>query len=160
MSREIERKWLLDGLPPGIEKLTGERIEQGYLAIEPDGAEVRVRRRAGRSSLTVKSAGDLERTETEIALTDAQFDNLWPATEGSRITKVRYRWLLRARDRVAELDVFEGDLEGLLTAEVEFSSVEESKNFRPMMRFGREVTRDARYKNRRLAREGLPEPRT
>ena len=49
---EIERKFLPTRLPDGLPE--GERIEQGYLAIAPDGVEVRVRRRAG-----VRGAGQL-----------------------------------------------------------------------------------------------------
>lgn len=161
MSPETERKWLLDGSPEAIRRVPGERIEQGYLAVEPEGAEVRLRRRAGRSTLTVERSGDLERCETEIALTNAQFENLWPATEGARLVKTRYRWLLPRRpgrdDAVAEVDVYAGDLEGLVLAQVEFPSVKASGYFRPPKAFGREVTRDPRYENRRLAREGRPE---
>ena len=58
-------------------------------------------------------------------------------------------------DRVIELDLFEGSLEGLIIAEVEFPTVKASRSFAPPAWFGREVTRDARYKNRNLALDGL-----
>ena len=44
---EIERKFLVAELPAELAEHPGQRIEQGYLAIAPDGVEVRVRRRAG-----------------------------------------------------------------------------------------------------------------
>ncbi len=42
MSYEIERKFLLSGLPAGLEANPARRIEQGYLAVED--VEVRLRR--------------------------------------------------------------------------------------------------------------------
>ena len=43
---EIERKFLLDVLPPQVADATATRIIQGYLAVTDD-VEVRVRERAG-----------------------------------------------------------------------------------------------------------------
>ena len=51
---EVERKWLAESRPAEADWRTGTRIEQGYLTSERDGPEVRIRRRAGRCSLTVK----------------------------------------------------------------------------------------------------------
>jgi CYTH domain-containing protein len=57
----------------------------------------------------------------------------------------------------AEVDVYEGALAGLITAEVEFSSEEASSAFAPPGWLGREVTGDKRYANRALAVDGLPQ---
>ncbi len=57
---------------------------------------------------------------------------------------------------VVELDVFAGDLDGLVMAEVEFTSTEEMTAFVPPVWFGREVTDDGRYTNASLALHGLP----
>ena len=77
---EIERKFLLDALPDGLDTVRADRIEQGYLAIGADGVEVRVRRRAGTSTLTVKSAPGELRVEEEIPIDDRRFASLWPLT--------------------------------------------------------------------------------
>ena len=42
---EIERKFLLAARPDGLDAHESSRLEQGYLAIDPAGAEVRVRRK-------------------------------------------------------------------------------------------------------------------
>ena len=68
----------------------GEPIEQGYLAIAPDGVEVRIRRRAGRSTLTVKSGPAHVRVEEELEIDDRRFEALWALTEGRRIAKTRH----------------------------------------------------------------------
>ena len=50
-----------------------------------------------------------------------------------------------------ELDVYEGSLAGLVVAEVEFETTEESQRFSPPDWFGKEVTEDKYYKNSHLA---------
>jgi CYTH domain-containing protein len=106
--------------------------------------------------LTVKSGGSLARVEEEVALDDGAFDRLWPLTEGRRVEKVRY--LVPAEmGLIIELDIYDGDLDGLMVAEVEFDSEADAEAFTPPGWFGREVTSDARFKNQRLAVDGLPE---
>jgi CYTH domain-containing protein len=150
---EIERKWLLDALPPG--EHPARRIEQGYLAVDADGAEVRVRRADDTTTLTVKSAPGLVRVEEEIPIDQRRFDALWPLTEGRRIVKTRH--LVALEDGLtAEVDEYGDALRGLLTAEVEFPSLEASEAFTAPDWLGREVTGDQRYANRTLALRGAP----
>jgi adenylate cyclase len=150
---EIERKFLLDRPPPVIDDHTPTRIEQGYLAVTDD-VEVRVRSRAGDRVLTVKGGRGLIRREVSIPLTPAQFDELWELTTGFRLTK--RRWVIPQDAVQLEIDVFDGDLEGLAIAEVEFPSEEASAAFVAPDWFGREVTNDSRYRNAGLATEGRP----
>jgi CYTH domain-containing protein len=150
---EIERKFLVRRPPDGLP--AGEPIEQGYLAVAPDGVEVRIRRRAGRCTLTVKSGPAHVRVEEELEIDDRRFEALWALTEGRRIAKVRH--LVPLGDGVtAELDVYAEALEGLLVAEVEFASTEASAAFAPPAWLGVEVTGDARYANQSLALAGIP----
>lgn len=150
---EIERKFLLTRTPD--EMPAGEPIEQGYLAIAPDGVEVRIRRRAGRSTLTIKSGPAHVRVEEELDIDDRRFEALWALTEGRRIAKTRHLVPLEG-GTVAEVDVFEGPHAGLLTAEIEFASTEASGAFAPPDWLGQEVTGDARYANQSLALSGPP----
>jgi len=153
---EIERKFLVDAVPDDLDGRRSSSIEQGYVAIDPDGTEVRIRRRDGASTLTVKSGGGLARVEEELAIGDAAFARLWPLTAGRRIEKVRH--VIRTSDPrvVIELDVYRGDLEGLVVAEVEFAGEDEAHAFTPPPWFGADVTDDGRYKNQRLAVDGRP----
>ena len=152
---EIERKFLVDALPDGLEATRADRIEQGYVAIGADGVEVRVRRRAGTSTLTVKSAPGVRRVEEEITIDERRFASLWSLSEGRRIGKTRHLIPLGS-GLTAELDVYDGPLEGLLTVEVEFPSLAASAAFVPPPWVGREVTGDPRYANQSLALHGLP----
>jgi CYTH domain-containing protein len=152
---EIERKFLVDALPEGYEAHPFERIEQGYLAIGADGVEVRVRRRGDKTLLTVKSGPGQVRVEEELPIDERRFAALWPLTEGRRVTKTRYLIPLPG-DALLELDLFDGALDGLRVAEVEFASEEASAAFTPPAWLGREVTGDPAYANQRLALAGGP----
>jgi CYTH domain-containing protein len=156
---EIERKFLVAEPPADLSRWPSSAIEQGYLAVAGDGTEVRVRRRDGDAAvLTVKSGGGRERVEEEIDLEPERFERLWPLTQGRRIEKRRYE-IPTDDGAIIELDVYAGDLDGLVVAEVEFDSDADADGFVPPPWFHREVTDDPRYKNQRLAFEGAPEQR-
>jgi CYTH domain-containing protein len=150
--QEIERKFLVERIPDGLPP--GDRIEQGYLAIAPDGVEVRVRRRAGTSTLTVKSGPAHVRTEVEFEIGDERFAVLWPLTDGRRVAKTRHLIPLDGGPTL-ELDVFDAP-EGLLLAEAEFASTGQSAAFTPPGWLGAEVTGDEAFANQSLALRGRP----
>jgi CYTH domain-containing protein len=156
VGREIERKFLVrpGSLPFDLATCPAETVVQGYLAQDPDGNEVRVRRKGSRCFLTVKSRGGLVRQEVELELTDGQFRSLWPLAAGRALTKTRYR--VPVSGATLEVDVYTGTLEGLVIAEAEFASEEESRAFAPPSWLGRELTEDRRYRNESLATHGLP----
>lgn len=154
-SLEIERKFLVAEVPDDLGGYPHEPIRQGYLALDADGTEVRIRQKGDRFFQTIKRGAGLQRTEVELLLTAPQFEALWPLTEGRRVEKVRYN--IAYQSHLIELDVYSGVLAGLLTAEVEFSSVEASAAFTPPPWFDREVTEDKRYKNKDLAVKGRPQ---
>jgi CYTH domain-containing protein len=151
MPAEIERKFLVRLMPPGPDASVA--VRQGYLATGRD-TEVRVRDAGGSATLTVKSGTGLARTETEVPLTAEQFGALWPATEGRRVEKRRS--VIPVGDLSAELDVYEGGLDGLTVVEVEFESLDAAAGFAAPEWFGREVTGDDSYKNASLATRGRP----
>ncbi len=154
---EIERKFLVDRLPDGLDSYPSREIEQGYLAIT-DEVEVRLRRYGEQKFLTIKSGGDRVRVEEELEIDTRRFDALWPLTDGRRIQKRRYV-IAAVGDLRIELDVYHGRLSELLVAEVEFVSTAAAEAFAPPQWFGREVTHDRRYKNKHLVIEGLPTAR-
>ena len=150
-STEIERKFLLKRVPDNLEKYPRAEIEQGYLAIDSGGHHVRLRKKGDARSLTYKRDYGIRREEREIRLTAEQFEALWPATAGRRLTKIRYD-LLRGK-RMIEIDVYRGVHEGLVVAEVEFPDEESCAEFEAPDWFGAEVTGDQRYSNLKLACE-------
>jgi adenylate cyclase len=152
---EVERKFLLAERPEGLEGHPAQRLEQGYLAIDPAGAEVRVRRKDDTLLMTVKSGIGLVRAEEEFAVEPERFERLWPLTEGRQVVKTRYLVPLDG-GLTAEVDAYEGALAGLLTAEVEFLDEASAHAFQAPAWMGEDVTGDKRYANRTLAVEGIP----
>ena len=120
MSTEIERKFLLPEPPQLLHKHAARDLVQGYLAIAED-VEVRLRRSGEDRLLTVKRGKGETREEVEIELVPSQFEQLWGLTESARVTKRRFEVPLE-QGRCAEVDVYAGELAGLVVAEVEFPS--------------------------------------
>jgi adenylate cyclase len=155
MAHEIERKFLIEQPPDWLEERPASELHQGYVVITRD-AEVRVRKADCKGLLTVKRGRGEVRREEEIELEAEQFEALWSLTDSARVSKRRYLVPLEDAELTAEVDVFQGELEGLVVAEVEFGSEDESAAFKPPAWFGRELTGDERYANASLARVGLP----
>jgi adenylate cyclase len=150
---EVERKFLVPD-PPDLEGAEADEIEQGYLATGADG-EVRLRRKGDARLLTAKLGAGLSRQEEEVEIDRDSFDRLWQLTEGRRLHKRRH--VLPDGNRRVEVDVYEGDLDGLVVAEIEFDSEEEARAFEPLDWLGEEVTGDERYLNETLATRGPPD---
>ena len=147
--REIERKFLVRKIPDDLTSYPSSEISQGYLVSLDDGTQVRLRKIGERYSLTFKRGTGNVREEREVELAAAQFDALWPATEGKRLVKTRYETPLA--ERVVEIDVYHDRHEGLVVAEGEFDDEEGAKNFQPPDWLGDDVTGDPRYSNQLLA---------
>lgn len=149
--REIERKFLVKRLPSPLKRFRHYSIAQGYLATEADGRHVRLRKKGKTASLTFKVGRATAREEREIELSAKQFAALWPATAGRRLRKVRHE--IPWNNLIVEIDIYRGDNDGLVVAEVEFPSRAACRKFEPPAWFGAEVTGNSRYSNIRLATE-------
>ena len=148
-NREIERKFLVKWLPDNLKRARHFTIEQGYLATESAGRQVRLRKSGSAASLTFKVARSSHREEREIKLGPKQFAALWPGTAGRRLRKVRYE--IPWDNVLIEIDIYRGRHAGLVVAEVEFPDRASCRRFKPPPWFGREVTDEKRYSNVRLA---------
>jgi adenylate cyclase len=146
--KEIERKFLVanDDWRRGADH--GRAFRQAYLA-ETDRVIVRVRiEDDARGFLTIKSAeSGLSRLELEYALPLSDAETLIGLRQGSVLRKTRF--LTRHEGRPWEVDVYFGDNEGLVLAEVELSSEKEAVELPSWV--GREVTDSAQYYAARLA---------
>ena len=146
MALEIERKYLID-----LEKIgtleNGVRIKQGYLSTNKD-AVVRVRVKNDKAFLTIKGSNSgiarLE-FEYEIPLNEAN-EMLEKLCQKPVIDKTRY--LIKHDIHTWEVDIFYGDNEGLVVAEVELSSEDEHINLPIWVK--EEVSHDDRYFNSNL----------
>ena len=146
MAKEIERKFLVKG-DSWRGQGSGKRYRQGYLSTVK-GRTVRVRAAGDKGFITVKGI-DVGPTrseyEYEIPLADAKevLDHL---CERPLIVKTRYR--IQFGGLTWEVDEFEGENRGLITAEVELRDENQEVSLPDWI--GAEVTGDPRYFNSNL----------
>ena len=149
MGTEIERKFLVKSREwqEGNEPL---HTCQGYLA---SGGEctVRIRVQGERAFLTIKGKTEgMTRAEYEypIPVADAE-EMLQGLCQKPYIEKNRYH--VYHAGRKWEVDVFLGENQGLVVAEIELDSEEQQIELPPWV--GEEVTDDPRYRNSCLVRK-------
>ena len=148
MGKEIERKYLVlgNGWGPGDDR--GVRQRQGYLAVNERGT-VRVRVEGGRAVLTLKGAQrGLTRAEYEYEIPLEEGEAILAELCGFVVEKTRHR-----RDfagRTWEVDVFHGENEGLVVAEVELESEDDAVEAPTWV--GAEVSHDPRYRVSHLSK--------
>ena len=145
---EIERKYLISTPPEDYRSYPYRWIEQAYLCTDP---VVRIRRDDGRYYLTYKSKGLLVREEYNLPLTEDAYFHLLQKADGIVLQKRRYLIPIDGTGLTIELDIFEGQYEGLMLAEVEFPSEEEANAVTPPAWCGEDVTDSGLYQNSRLS---------
>jgi predicted adenylyl cyclase CyaB len=150
MNEEIERKFLMDGIPLEIKlnSLNKVEITQAYLFVD-DKKELRIRKEGEKFLQTVKIGEGLRRREIEVEIGEHAFKELLGIAIGDVIEKTRYT--LPYKQKQISIDVYHGKLEGLMIGEVEFGSEEDAKSFVSPSWFGKEVTGDKSYSNSTLA---------
>ncbi len=144
MGQEIERKFLVQNERWRQLAAAGIRYVQGYLA-NNQRCSVRVRVAGAQAWLNIKSA--------DLGISRIEFDYAVPAAEAKEILaclcerplieKTRYRVLHAGREW--EIDVFEGENQGLIIAEIELNAVNEG--FEKPDWVGKDVSHDRRYYN-------------
>lgn len=142
MAKEIERKFLVDANK--WEKTgTPVKIKQAYLLTEPNKV-IRVRIKGEHAFLTIK--GNLkgitrDEFEYEIPVQDAL--QLMEMRTGAVVSKTRF--VEKIDNKTWETDVFEGENQGLIVAEIELD--DENETFNPPTWTTLEVSTDVRYYN-------------
>ena len=150
---EIERKFLVVGDDYKRQAFSSSRIMQGYIC-SSHGRTVRVRLRDTCGYLTIKGPsenGGLSRYEFEKEITKEEAEQLMRLCEPGIIDKTR--WLVKSGNHTFEVDEFYGENEGLVIAEVELRSEDESYEKPDFI--GQEVTGDRRYYNSHLRKNSF-----
>ena len=149
---EIERKYLLSGLPPSLEGQPFREIEQGYIPGERLHERVRRVRKDGTEWYvrTVKVGSGIRRIELQDDTDRETFEVLWPLTEGRRVIKRRYR--VPEGGLTWEVDEFTD--RDLVLAEIELPSEDVKPRLPDWIApyVVREVTDESEYVNMNLAR--------
>lgn len=152
MAQEIERKFLvdqshLDEIRAGATK--SHKIAQAYLC-DDGGKVVRARLKGQKAYLTVKIAQtDLTRLEFEYEIPFNEGQVLIETCSTGKIEKERLEIFVSGK--LWEVDVFSGDNEGLVLAEIELDKEDEQVVLPEWVT--EEVTHDYRYLNASLVKE-------
>lgn len=149
MGVEIERKFLVNGDAWKKNVSRSIHYRQGYLCGSTH-ASVRVRVTDEDARLNIKSATlGVQRDEFEYVIPlDEARQMLETLCEGPLIEKTRH--LVEHKGHIWEIDVFEGQNQGLVVAEIELSVEDEAFERPPWV--GEEVSHDPRYYNTSLVR--------
>ncbi len=146
MAKEIERKFLMaNDTWRGLAQ--GKRYRQGYLSTVKE-RTVRVRTAGDKAYLTIKGisvGASRSEYEYEIPFADAN-EMLDQLCERPLVEKTRYR--ISHGGLVWEVDEFEGENRGLVTAEVELTDEKEAVAIPAWI--GKEVTGEPKYFNANL----------
>lgn len=149
MGKEIERKFLVnEKVFPLL--IYGEEYRQGYFLSLQNEITFRIRTAGNKGILTIKNKTvGISRDEFEysIPIEDANFmlDNM---CNKPLIEKTRY--LIQFENNTWEVDVFKGENEGLIFAEIELS--DENETFNVPEWIEEEVTGDLKFYNSSLVR--------
>ena len=147
---EIERRFLLAGVPDGADVLAVNEIDDRYL----DGTRLRLRRMAQVGGPTaLKLTQKLPGPDSEGRL--GVLTTLYLSEdEYAALAILPAAPLTKSRLSIGGygVDVFRGPLDGLVLAEAEFASVEEAAALRPAAFCRAEVTADRRFTGGELVR--------
>lgn len=148
MGLEIERKFLVNYAKwVATEKPKGEFYRQGYMLTDPN-KTIRVRATDTRGFLTIKGKTEgATRAEFEYEIPKNEAIQLLDMFAVSDLTKYRYKIVFA--EKLWEVDVFLGESEGLIVAEIELSSEDEAFDLPDWA--AEEVTGENKYYNSNLS---------
>lgn len=150
MSLEIERKFLVKNEDFKKEFYQKKHLKQGYLNADKN-RTVRIRISDDHAFLTIKGKSNSSGTtrfewEKEIDKTEAE--QLLLLCEPSIIDKTRF--YVKNDHHIYEVDEFYGENKGLVVAEIELNS--ENESFKKPSWLGLEVTGEKKYYNSSLSK--------
>lgn len=144
MAIEIEKKFLV--IADDWRKLSTKNISQiqGYFSTN-DSCSIRIRISGNEARLNIKSA--------TLGITRSEYDYPVPFKDAKEMLQSlcikplieKTRYYVPVDNHLWEIDVFSGENEGLIVAEIELESVSEAINLPTWI--GKEVSDDPRYYN-------------
>jgi CYTH domain-containing protein len=147
---EIERKFLVTSNDFKQEAFKSKRIIQGFLNTNKY-RTVRVRLKGEQGFITVKGQTEnngTTRFEWEKEISKKEAEGLLELCEPGIIDKERFE--IKVGTHIFEVDVFSGDNDGLIIAEIELAY--ENEPFKKPNWLGKEVTGDIKYYNSQLSK--------
>ena len=135
VENEIERKFFVKSMPD-LSSITPIHYER-YILRHEDGIEQRISKKGDKYIFEKKvEVTGLERTREVREITKEEFEKL---KQGASQVIIRDRYDISAQLKIS-IQVYHGDYEGLVRAEVEFESEEQAMRFQPLEWMGKEMT--------------------
>jgi len=130
MEIELERTFLLKKIPVDLKTLEFREIFDIYIPKSAPHPILRIRKKGDKFEITKKhpvKTGDYSRySEETIPLLEEEFLEL-AELPGKRVRKIRHNYPVGAN--IAEIDVFQDELKGLILIDFEFKTMEEKNDF-------------------------------
>ncbi len=128
---EYEKTYLLKFVPNDLIKTPYKEIVDIYIPQNTEHPKLRIRKNGNKYEICkkypVSRADASTQHEFTIPITLAEFEELSGNLHGKRSRKNRYYY--KYNNKIAEIDVFQGDLRGLILADFEFESEKEKAKF-------------------------------
>ncbi len=144
MANEIEHKYLIINDDWKAHADDGIQIIQGYMGSN-EKSSIRIRINGDKANLNIKSK--------TIGIKRSEYDYKIPLEEAKEMLEIlcdkplieKTRYHVKHENHTWEIDVFAGDNEGLIIAEIELDTTDETFNLPDWA--GEEVSNDPRYYN-------------
>ena len=128
---EREKTYLAKYIPEGLLNCRSKEIIDIYVPVSEEHPILRIRKNGETYEITKKTpvngTDSSEQIEQTIPLTPKEFKVI-SSVSGKQVRKQRYYYDYRGR--IAEIDIFDDDLKGLVIVDVEFDNSEEKNNFK------------------------------
>jgi len=129
---ELEFTYLAKELPEGLNEFPSKEMLDIYIPTSTKHPNLRIRKNGNKYEITKKEIINEEDAsrfmETTIPLTEEEYKDL-SQLSGKRVQKTRFYY--KENETTFEVDVFRGDLEGLIVVDVEFDSEDKRLTFTP-----------------------------
>ena len=127
---ELEKTYLVKNLPEKLQDCEFKEIVDIYIPKLSEHSILRIRKNGDKYEITKKEPLNHKdascQEEQTIILTELEFKAL-QKIDGKIVRKLRYRY--DYNNRIAEVDIFQDTLKGLIIVDFEFSTIEEKDIF-------------------------------
>lgn len=128
---EIEKTYLAKEVPKDLKNSKHKEIIDVYIPKEEVHPNLRLRKQGEKYELTkkqpIKEGDASQQTEQTIILTQKEFNSIYSQIQGKKVRKIRYYY--EYKNKIAEFDVFQDELEGLIVVDFEFETKKEKDEF-------------------------------
>lgn len=127
---ELEKTYLAKIMPADLQSFKSKEIVDIYIPKDKGHPTLRIRKNGDKYEMTKKEPihgnDSSQQEEQTIRLTEEEFKVL-NSLDGKRVRKIRCNYDYHGQ--IAEIDVFQDDLAGLVLVDCEFDSIENMEKF-------------------------------